>query len=88
MTVGNHWQAAVAQGLDRRFGPTEPKEGEPSGSKFMAGVDTQGLQPDFYRGMVRLLPRPETEPLLGDRCIRADLWLSPGEAYPPLVAAP
>jgi hypothetical protein len=58
------------------------------GSKFMVGVDTQGLQPGFYSGAVRLLARPETEPLLGDQCIRVDLWLSPGEVYLPLLAAP
>jgi len=59
-----------------------------NGKYFDIGVNVRGLEPGFYSGAVRILPDPETGALRGDQCVRVDLWLSPGEVYMPLVAAP
>ncbi len=60
----------------------------PHGTHFSIWADPRGLGAGFYSGAVRVLLDPDDMPLLGDRCVRVDLWVAPGEVFLPLVKTP
>jgi hypothetical protein len=51
-----------------------------SGDQVQVAVDSAGLTPGFYSGVVRLAAAPGAGPLIGDtNCIRVNVWVLPAD---------
>jgi hypothetical protein len=52
--------------------------------RVQVGVDSSGLEPGCYTGVVRLDSAPDSDPLIGGQhCISVRLWVSPADADVP-----